>query len=55
MLASVDDASVRRTPAISCEALRTAAKRRNARGGAFSLPGAAESLVSFIALFYGSV
>ena len=46
---------VRRTPGISCEAVRTAAKRRNARGGtAVRLPGAATSFVCFIPLFDGS-
>jgi hypothetical protein len=34
--------------------VRTAAKRRSARGGARILPGAAERLVSFIRLFDGS-
>jgi len=44
-----------RTPGISCEAVRTAAKRRNARGGtAVRLPGAATSFVCFIPLFDGS-
>ena len=46
---------VRRTPGISCEAVRTAAKRRNARGGtAVRLTGAATSFVCFIPLFDGS-
>ena len=44
---------VRRTPGISCEPVRTAAKRRNARGGASVLPGASERFVSFIPSFGG--
>ena len=47
---------VRLTPGISCEAVRTAAKRRNARGGtAVRLRGAATSFVCFIPLFGGAV
>ncbi len=43
---------VRRTPGISCEAVRAAAKRRSARGGTSARrTGAATSFVSFIASF----
>ena len=45
---------VRRTPGISCEAVRAAAKRRNAQGGTSARrTGAALSFVSFIPLFDG--
>jgi hypothetical protein len=42
---------VRRTPGISCEAVRTDAKRRNARIGASACHRADTSFVSFIPLF----
>ena len=44
---------VQRTPGISCEPVRTAAKRRNARRGASVSPGASERFVSFIPLLGG--
>ncbi len=45
---------VGRTPGISCEAVRAAAKRRNAQGGTSARrTGAALSFVSFIPLFGG--
>jgi hypothetical protein len=55
LAAIVVHAESRRTLGISCEAVRTSAKRWSALGGASVWPGAAESFVSFIPLLGGFV